>query len=63
MCGALLHMWTKIGDDQSKTSTSTPETTDPGTVALSFKHEYIRLRLGGHTDAMAHLISVKNTFS
>ena len=25
MCGAILHMWTKIGDDQSKTSTSTPE--------------------------------------
>ena len=25
MCGAILHMWTKIGDDQSKTSTSTLE--------------------------------------
>ena len=25
MCGAILHMWTKSSDDQSKTSTSVPE--------------------------------------
>ena len=25
MCGAILHMWTKIGDDKSKTSTSISE--------------------------------------
>ena len=25
MCGAIFHMWTKIGDDQSKTSNSISE--------------------------------------
>ena len=62
MCGAILHMWTKIGDDQSKTSTSTPEILTLGTVALSFKHEYIRLTLGGHTDAMAQLDQCQKYF-
>ena len=38
MCGAILHMWTKIGDDQSKTSTSTPE-------ILTREHFYLNMNI------------------
>ena len=58
MCGSILHMWTKISDDWSKTMTCIVEN-----VTISFKHEYWRLNLTSGCDIMSDVSSVNNTFS
>ena len=58
MCGSILHMWTKISDDWSKTMTCIVEN-----VTISFKHEYRRLNLTSRCDIISDVSSVNNTFS
>ena len=58
MSGSILHMWTKISDDWSKTMTYIVEN-----VTISFKHEYRRLNLTSRCDIMSDVSSVNNTLS
>ena len=55
-CGAL-HIWTKIGDDWSKTANFITEN-----VTISFKHEYRRPTLTSRCDVISDVINIKSTF-
>ena len=50
-------MWTKFGDDWSKTATFIAEN-----VTISFKHEYIRPTLTSRCDIISDVINIKSTF-
>ena len=50
-------MWTKIGDDWSKTATCITEN-----VTISFKHEYRRPTLTSRCDVIRDVINIKSPF-
>ena len=50
-------MWTKFGDDWSKTATFIAEN-----VTISFKHEYRRPILTSRCDVISDVINMKSTF-
>ena len=50
-------MWTKFGDDWSKTATFIAEN-----VTISFKHEYRRPTLTSCCDVISDVINIKSTF-
>ena len=55
-CGRL-HMWTKFGDDWSKTATCIMEN-----VTISFKDEYRRPTLTSRCDVISNVINIKSPF-
>ena len=54
LCCGRLHMWTKFGDDWSKTATCIAEN-----VTISFKHEYRGHTLTSRRDVIADVIIMK----
>ena len=54
LCCGSLHMWTKFGDDWSKTATCIAEN-----VTISFKHEYRRHTLTSRCDVIGDVIIMK----
>ena len=54
LCCGSLHMWTKFGDDRSKTATCIAEN-----VTISFKHEYRRHTLTSRCDVIGDVIIMK----
>ena len=50
-------MWTKFGDDKSKTATCIAEN-----VTISFRHEYRRPNLTSRCDVISDVINIKNYF-
>ena len=50
-------MWTKFGDDWSKTATCITEN-----VTISFKHEYRRPTLTSRCDVISDVINIKSPF-
>ena len=57
LCCGRLHMWTKFGDDWSKTATFIAEN-----VTISFKHEYRRPTLTSRCDVISDVINIRGTF-
>ena len=54
LCCGRLHMWTKFGDDWSKTATCISEN-----VTISFKHEYRGHTLTSRCDVIGDVIIMK----
>ena len=57
LCCGSLHMWTKFGDDWSKTATCITEN-----VTISFKHDFRRPTLTSRCDVIIDVINIKSTF-
>ena len=57
LCCRRLHIWTKFGDDWSKTATCIAEN-----VTISFKHEYRRPTLTSRCDVIRDVINIKSTY-
>ena len=57
LCCGRLHIWTKIGDDWSKSANFIMEN-----VTILFKHEYRRPTLTSRCDVISDVINIKSTF-